>query len=270
MNIKNRAYHIIFEADSPMGKLFDLVLLFFIMVSIMIVVLDSVQAINQKYGEIFSILEWTITIIFTIEYTLRILVVDKARSYIFSFYGLVDLMSLLPQYVGLFFGAAQSLIILRALRLLRIFRILKITRYTKEGQVLVEALKASRAKISVFLFAVGTLVVIIGAIMYLVEGGRNGFTSIPQGIYWAIVTLTTVGYGDIIPITFLGKLVASIVMIMGYGIIAVPTGIVSYEISMQATKSLNSRVCPDCLVEGHEEKATFCKSCGSSLEPDQH
>ena len=264
MNLKAKLYDIIFEADTPSGKFFDVNLMIVILISIFIVMLESVSSINITYGNYLHIAEWCITAIFTVEYILRIWVVKKPLKYIFSFYGIIDLLSILPTYLSLFMPGGQSLMVIRALRLLRVFRILKISRYTKESQSILRALKASRAKISVFLFAVIMIVIIIGTIMYLVEGESNGFTSIPQGIYWAIVTITTVGYGDIAPHTWLGKLIASFAMILGYAIIAVPTGIVTTEFSRK-NKKITTQVCPNCINEGHDTDAVFCKFCGFCL-----
>jgi voltage-gated potassium channel len=263
--VKLRLYEVIFEADTKTGKVFDVALLIVILLSILFVMLESVPSIEQKYSGLLKILEWIVTGIFTIEYILRIWIVKKARTYIFSFYGIIDLLSVLPTYLGLIFAGTQGLMVIRALRLLRVFRILKLNRYTKEGAIIVRALRESRIKISVFLFAVLTLVIIIGTVMYLVEGAGNGFTSIPRGIYWAVVTLTTVGYGDISPVTSLGQFLASVVMIIGYAIIAVPTGIVTAELTKHSNKPPSTQVCPECLAEGHDEDAIFCKSCGSKL-----
>ena len=266
-SFKNKLYDIIFEADTPIGKAFDVLLLILIFLSIFAVSLESVTEINIKYGKILITLEWIITIFFTIEYILRILIVNKAKTYIFSFFGIIDFLSILPSYLSLFFIGTHGFVVIRALRLLRIFRVFKLSRYISEGNTLFKALKASRAKIAVFLYSVIMLVIIIGTIMYLVEGEENGFTSIPQSIYWAIVTLTTVGYGDIAPATTIGKFIASFVMIIGYGIIAVPTGIVSSEIAI-ASKKTTTQVCPHCLKEGHDYDSTHCKYCGSQLNYD--
>ena len=263
--IRERVYEIIFEADTPAGKLFDIVLLILISMSILVVMLESVSSYATKYGTLFHVLEWCFTIIFTLEYILRLITVKRAKSYAFSFFGIIDLISTLPTYLGLFFIGAHSLLVLRSLRLLRVFRIFKLARFLGAASNLSNALKASRAKITVFLVAVCITVVIMGTIMYLVEGGENGFLSIPSSIYWAIVTLTTVGYGDIAPVTVLGKSIASIIMIMGYGIIAVPTGIVSAELVKQDPRKVTTQTCPECLKEGHEKDAIYCKFCGTVL-----
>ena len=265
MKLRQKLYNIIFEADTPAGKTFDVTLLGIIILSIIIVILESVESINQVYGSTFKIIEWFITIIFTLEYILRIWIVNRPQKYIFSFYGIIDFLAFLPAYLAIFISGAHTFIIIRALRLLRIFRIFKLNRYSQENFVIIEALIASRRKISVFLYTIFTLTILIGTLMYLIEGSENGFTSIPRSIYWTIVTLTTVGYGDIAPHTTIGQAIAAIVMILGYSIIAVPTGIVSAEISSQKIKMRNTQVCPDCLKEGHETNATFCKYCGTKL-----
>lgn len=263
---KQKIYEIIFEADTPAGKLFDVALLFVIIISVGLVLLESVPAIRDNHYQLLRVLEWCITIIFSIEYILRVAIVKKPLRYIFSFYGIIDLLSVLPTYIGLVIAGSHSLVVIRILRLLRVFRILKLTRYTLAGRSLAKAIWNSREKISVFIFFVTMLVIIIGTIMYLVEGPAHGFTSIPRGIYWAIVTLTTVGYGDISPGTPLGQFIASIVMIMGYAIIAVPTGIVTAEI-INPTSEKNTQVCPQCLHPSHDDDAVFCKKCGSRLNP---
>ena len=230
------------------------------------VILESVSSLNQAYGDLFRLTEWIITITFTLEYILRIVVSEKSPSYIFSFFGIIDLLAILPTYLGLFFIGGQSLLVIRALRLLRVFRILKISRYSNEGGLIIVALKAARAKISVFMFAVLTIILIIGTIMYLVEGSENGFTSIPKGIYWAVVTLTTVGYGDIAPQTTIGQFIASFVMILGYAIIAVPTGIVTAEMSIAKKNDKYSVKCPECSEEGLDKNSAFCQHCGYKFE----
>jgi voltage-gated potassium channel len=264
---KQKIYEIIFEADTPAGKLFDVSLLFVILISVALVMLESVESIRTNYYHLLRVLEWAITAIFTIEYAMRIVVIKKSFRYIFSFYGIIDLLSVLPTYIGLIVIGSHSLVVIRVLRLLRVFRILKLTRYTQAGRSLARALWASREKISVFIFFVIILVIIVGTIMYLVEGEAHGFTSIPRGIYWAIVTLTTVGYGDISPKTAFGQFIASMVMIIGYAIIAVPTGIVTAEI-INPTADRNTQVCPHCLYSNHEDDAVFCKKCGSKINPD--
>jgi voltage-gated potassium channel len=263
---KDKIYEIIFEADTPTGKLFDVTLLFIIIISVVLVMLESVPSVRENYRHLLKILEWIITIIFSVEYIVRIAIVKKSFSYIFSFYGIIDLLSVLPTYIGLVVLGSHNLVVIRILRLLRIFRILKLTRYTQAGRTLARALWTSREKISVFIFFVIILVIIVGTIMYIVEGEAHGFTSIPRGIYWAIVTLTTVGYGDISPETSFGQFLASIVMIMGYAIIAVPTGIVTAEIINPSAKH-NTQVCQHCLSQTHDDDAVFCKKCGSKISP---
>jgi voltage-gated potassium channel len=261
-----RLYEIIFESDTIAGKTFDLTLLCCIVASVLVIMLESMSDVKILIGEELKILEWVFTIIFTIEYLARLYVVVNKRNYIFSFFGIIDLLSILPTYLGIFFIGAHSLMIIRVLRILRIFRILKLTRFVGEGQNLTKALRASRHKITVFLVTILTSVIITGAIMYLVEGPEHGFTSIPRSIYWAIVTMTTVGYGDIAPQTSLGQTIASVIMIMGYGIIAVPTGIVSAEmVSMKNSERISGQVCPHCLKEGHDVDAVYCKHCSGKL-----
>ncbi len=263
---KDKLYEIVFEADTPEGKAFDVLLLFAIFMSILVVMLESVKGINQEYADTLYFIEWIITGFFTIEYFLRIWIVKKPAAYIFSFYGIIDFLSVIPSYLGLIFGGMSGFIVIRALRLLRIFRILKLSRYVSASKTIITALRASRAKISVFLYSVLMLVIIIGTIMYFVEGEENGFTSIPRSVYWAIVTLTTVGYGDIAPVTPLGQFIASFVMILGYGIIAVPTGIVTTEMALASRKEkIITQVCPNCLHEDHDAQAVYCNRCGSLL-----
>ena len=267
-NWRYKLYEIIYEADTPVGRWFDLILLVAILASILFVMLESVEYIDNRYHGFLNVAEWIITILFTIEYIARIVAVKRPSSYIFSFYGIIDLLSTIPKYLSLFLVGSQSLIAFRALRLLRVFRILKLARYIGESTNFIRALKVSRHKISVFLFFVFILCIILGTIMYLVESGENsGFTSIPRSVYWAIVTLTTVGYGDIAPATALGQFIASIVMILGYSIIAIPTGIVGAEMSRAQRQELNTntRSCAHCLAANHKDKAEFCYNCGNKL-----
>lgn len=264
---KQKLHEIIYEADTRAGKLFDIILLWIIIFSIAFVMLESVQSIDAKYHELLNIAEWVITILFTIEYIARIIAVKKPLQYIFSFYGIIDFLATIPKYLSFFFVGTHALVALRALRLLRIFRILKLPRYIGESNMLWKALKASRAKIAVFLYAVVILCVIMGTIMYLIERDANsGFTSIPTSIYWCIVTLTTVGYGDIAPVTVTGQFIASFIMILGYGIIAVPTGIVAAEYNRQIPPvHTNTQSCPNCGAEGHKNSADFCYKCGHKI-----
>ena len=262
---KRELHEIIYEADTPKGKLFDLILLTTILASIVLVMLESIDSINDSYGTFLNISEWIITGLFTLEYILRIIAIEKPLKYIFSFYGIIDLLSTIPKYLSLIFIGSHHFAALRALRLLRVFRILKLTRYIGASNKLLIALKASRAKIGVFLFFIIILCVILGAIMYMIEGADNGFTSIPKSIYWAVVTMTTVGYGDIAPQTPFGQFIASIIMILGYAIIAIPTGIVSSEISKTDSIDTNTQSCPNCGIDGHKDGAEFCFSCGTKL-----
>jgi voltage-gated potassium channel len=269
-SLKSLLHEIIYEADTSEGKLFDVVLLILILLSVFVVMLDSISIFHENYRYLFDVIEWIITVLFSIEYALRIVVVKKPLKYITSFYGIIDLLSILPQYLSFFFVSSGSLAALRALRLLRVFRILKLTRFIGESNFLVRSLKASRAKIAVFLFAVFILSIIFGTIMYLIEGEENGFTSIPESIYWTIVTLTTVGYGDIVPGTSIGRLIAAIIMIMGYGIIAVPTGIVSAEMAQKRRRpDTNTQSCLNCAESSHKDNAQFCHSCGNRLHEQE-
>lgn len=264
---KEKAYIIIFRSDTFAGRLFDIILLALILLSVALVLLESIQLVNEKVGPFLRIAEWIITIAFTIEYVLRILVSRKPWSYIFSFYGVIDLLAILPTYMSVVATDAHKLIIIRALRLLRVFRILKLNRYTEQGVFILRALRASWPKISVFLFAILMIVLIMGTLMYLVEGPEHGFVSIPVSIYWAIVTLTTVGYGDLTPVTAIGKFISSLVMIIGYSIIAVPTGIVSAELSGMTGRSFyRNNPCQRCKTTGHAADAVYCRKCGTMLE----
>ena len=269
--LKERIHEIIFEADTPHGKLFDVLLLVMIVASVLGVLLESVPEYRDKYFEVFHFLEWAFTIFFTIEYLLRIYCVYRPSKYVTSFFGVIDLLAILPTYLSLFLVGAQSLLIIRILRLLRVFRIFKLGHFLRESQQLVQALKASRAKITVFLLFVLLMVTIIGSVMYIVEGGTEGtgFTSIPRGIYWAVVTLTTVGYGDITPQTSFGQLLSAMVMIMGYAVIAVPTGIVSVELFKTDEDKLSTQSCRFCGEEGHTTDAVFCKYCGERLHAEE-
>jgi len=261
-----RLHEIIFEAETPAGKLFDLLLIISIMMSTCVVLIDSIKDINELYGKYLYVLEWTFTIIFTMEYGLRIFCTGKPLGYIFSFFGIVDFLAILPTYISLFFPGSQYLGVVRVLRLLRVFRVLKLVQYMSEAHFLTQALYASRRKIEVFLYGVITLVIILGSLMYVIEGEAHGFTSIPRGIYWAIVTMTTVGYGDIYPNTVLGQVLASVVMVIGYSIIAVPTGIITAELThLESRHDITTITCLECSAEGHDSDALYCKFCGSSL-----
>ena len=263
-NWRNTLYTIIFEADTPAGKLFDEILILSILLSIIVVMLDSVSQIAAVYGGLFYSLEWIFTILFTVEYLLRLICVGRPLRYATSFFGIIDLMAILPTYLSLLLPGSRYLVVIRSLRLLRVFRVLKLAQYLGEADLLMRALRASRRKITLFLFTVLNLVVILGSLMYVIEGAESGFTSIPRSIYWAIITLTTVGYGDIVPETNLGQALASVIMITGYSIIAVPTGIVTSEITY-ARKYSKGNVCQNCSFEGHDIDAKFCKRCGARL-----
>lgn len=262
-------YIIIFEADTRYGRRFDLGLIIAILFSSLIVTLESVPAIRSGYSVVLNRIDWALTLIFSLEYLLRLFCSPRPTRYARSFFGVIDLLSILPQFIALLVPQSRFLTAIRILRLLRIFRILKLARYLTESQLLINALRASRRKITVFLLMVLMLVIVLGTLMYVIEGESNGFTSIPVSIYWAIVTLTTVGYGDIAPKTPLGQGLASIVMIMGYGIIAVPTGIVSAEMVRggEPRPRSTTRLCPDCCSEGHDWDAVYCKHCGATLPP---
>ena len=262
--IRDRIKVIIFGTDTRGGKLFDVALIFTIILSILIVLLDSVSEYNQKYGEIFNVLELIITLFFTIEYSLRIYCIRRPTSYIFSFYGIIDFLAIIPTYISLIFPGAEVFAVIRVLRVLRVFRVLKLVQFMGEADFLVQALVSSRRKIFVFLFTVMNVVIILGSVMYLIEGAAAGFTSIPRSIYWAIVTLTTVGYGDISPMTNLGQSIAALIMIIGYSIIAIPTGIVTSEINFisKETSKIKCVVCED---KNQKDGTKFCANCGSKL-----
>jgi voltage-gated potassium channel len=264
-NWRESLHEIIFEADTPAGKTFDIILLILILLSTASVILESVAGIRNSVGPLLLLAEWAITLIFTVEYILRLIAVRHPLGYARSFFGIVDLLAILPTWLSLVFAGTHSLAVIRALRLLRVFRILKLAHFLREAHKLQSALRSSLSKIIVFLGTICTLVIIIGALMYLIEGEENGFTNIPQSIYWAIVTMTTVGYGDIAPVTVPGKMLASIVMIIGYGIIAVPTGIVTAELVRPAKTQVSTQACPSCSAEGHDPDARFCKYCGDPL-----
>ena len=264
-NWRENIHEIIFEADTPSGKYFDVFLIVSIIASVIVVMLDSVDSIGGRYGRLFYVLEWFFTIIFSIEYILRLISVGRPIKYATSFFGIVDLLTVIPTYLDLILPGTRFLLVIRILRVLRIFRVLKLAKYVGEANLLVNAIKASSRKITIFLFSVVTLVVILGSMMYLIEGAENGFTSIPKSIYWAIVTLTTVGYGDVAPQTDLGQALSVIVMIMGYSIIAVPTGIVTVEMAQAFKKHVSTQACPQCSSEGHDADAVYCKYCGEKL-----
>lgn len=260
-----RVYRIVFDADTLAGRVFDVVLSLAIVLSVAVVMLESVASIRARHGDVLRSLEWGVTVLFTIEYVLRLVIVQRPHRYALSFYGLVDLLALVPTYASLLVPGAQSLLVVRMLRLLRVFRVLKLGRYLDEASTLRTALWASRRKIAVFVLFIFTLVIVLGALMYLVEGGQSGFTSIPRSVYWAVVTLTTVGYGDISPVTPLGQFLASVIMLMGYGILAVPTGIVTVEIANATRPAPSPDVCPRHPSLVHEADARVCRRCATPL-----
>jgi voltage-gated potassium channel len=265
---QQRLFSVVYESDTPAGKAFDVGLLIAIVSSIVVVMLDSIQRYHERHGALFFHLEWGFTILFSIEFTLRLICVKRPLQYVFSPLGIIDLLAIIPSFLSIIYAGAQTLLAFRALRLLRIFRIFKLTRFLTEAQYLTAALRSSLRKIAIFMLTVITLVLILGSIMYLVERRENGFTSIPESIYWAIVTITTVGYGDISPVTPLGKFVASIMMLIGYGIIAVPTGIITTEISraVRDQHRQGERKCSNCRRSGMNKDAKFCQFCGEGFE----
>ena len=267
---RDRLHQIIFEADTPKGKAFDIALLIAILLSVLVVMLESVQSIQEEYGSLLLALEWLFTILFTIEYFLRIYSINKPLKYIFSSMGVIDLLAILPTYLIFTFPNLHTLTVIRSIRIIRIFRVFKLKRYIRGAYTMQIALRNAVPKIIVFLLSVLLLIVILGTIMYIFEGlgGKNpGFQDIPNSIYWSIVTLTTVGYGTVVPVTVIGKMIASVIMLLGYGIIAVPTGIVTAGI-MKTRKNISTQVCINCSQEGHDEDALFCKFCGSKIHND--
>jgi voltage-gated potassium channel len=264
--LRHTLYKIIFESDTPPGKLFDIVLLIIIVLNVVTVMCESVPLIRRNYAIYFIILEWIFTSIFTLEYFIRIYSAPKRWDYMFSFYGIIDFLASIPVYLGFFIGGARSLLIIRTLRLLRVFRVFKVSRVLNAGDTLMKALKSSKEKIGIFLFTVLMVVILIGTLMYLIEGEESGFTSIPKSIYWAIVTLTTVGYGDLTPHTSIGQFFSAILMITGYAIIAVPTGIITVELARRDFHEHKTLVCPECGKGGHDPDARYCKYCGAGLK----
>ncbi len=286
--LRDRLFHIVFYSDTWGGRLFDVLLIGAIILSVIVVMFESVAKVRAEHGDLLLVLEWSFTVLFTVEYIIRLWISPSRRGYATSFFGVIDLMAIVPTYLSLFLPGAQFLLVIRLLRILRIFRILKLVHYLSEATELAMALRSSRRKITVFIFTVLTLVVILGSLMYLIEGGKNGFTSIPKSVYWAIVTLTTVGYGDISPTTNLGQTLAAMIMILGYGIIAVPTGIVTVEINRAREEAAASQrlqhdpltgitlpgsalpvveatECAVCGLQGHAEEARYCRRCGARL-----
>ena len=262
---REKLHQVIYESNTPAGKVFDVSLLILIIASIVVVMLDSIDSYNKEYAYLFDFFEWGFTIIFTIEYILRLICIKKPLMYVTSFIGIVDLLAIIPSYLTIFFPGANSLLVFRALRLIRVFRIFKLAHFLSEMQFLKAAIKSSLKKISIFMLVVLSIVIILGSVMYLVEGKQNGFNNIPDSIYWAIVTITTVGYGDIAPVTPWGKVIASVMMFIGYGIIAVPTGIITTEMALAGNRKHGHETCPGCGREGHDADAKFCKWCGSGL-----
>ena len=262
---RRRVYEVVFEADTPAGRRFDLVLIWAILASVVVVVVESVASVRARHGAVLTAAEWGFTLLFTAEYLTRLACVRRPARYAASFLGVVDLLAVVPTYLSLLLPGAQALVVVRVLRVLRIFRVLKLTAYLRESRVLADALWAGRRKVGVFLLAVLTLLVVIGSLMYLVEGEENGFADIPTSVYWAVVTLTTVGYGDIAPKTALGRTLSAAVMILGYSIIAVPTGIVTAELSRAGRRPATLPGCPGCGAGEHDADARFCKHCGAAL-----
>jgi len=261
-----KVHEIIFEADTRAGKQFDVFLMVAIVISVVVVMLDSIASYRAQYHRLFLNLEYFFTALFTLEYILRIYSIKKPGNYIISFFGIIDLLSVLPTYLVVLIPGAQSLLIIRIFRLLRVFRVLKLTRYHHASYYLIRSLQVSRHKIFVFLATVFIIVVIVGALMYLIEGTESGFVDIPTSIYWAVVTMTTVGYGDIAPVTGMGQFLASLLMIVGYAIIAVPTGIITVGMAKEHRANFDNTICcPNCAREGHEERSSYCKFCGHKL-----
>jgi voltage-gated potassium channel len=265
---RSRLFTIIFESDTPAGKAFDVALLCLIILSLLVVMLQSIPSVDARYGQVLDLIEWAITILFTLEYVLRLVCVKKPLHYATSFYGVIDLISIIPTYVSLLFPGTKYLLVIRALRLMRVFRIFKLTNFVREARAIRLAMRASSGRILVFLVFVLVLSIILGSVVYVVEAPYNEkFSTIPQSIYWCIVTITTVGYGDISPVTPLGKFIASLIMILGYAIIAVPTGIVTVELSKtDRHQSIANQACPNCSKGGHDVDARFCRFCGHALE----
>lgn len=264
-SMRARLHEIIFEADTRAGRLFDTALLVLILASVVTVMLESVASVRARHGDLLIVLEWVFTLAFTLEYVLRLYCVEKPLRYARSFFGVVDLLAILPTYVSWFVPGAQSLLVIRVLRMLRIFRVFKVASFVEESALLWRALRVSRAKIVIFLFVVVNVVVIVGTAMYLIEGPEHGFDDIPTAMYWAVVTLTTVGYGDVAPVTPLGRMFSVGLMLLGYGIIAVPTGLVTAELVRSARTGVSTQACPACGVDGHEVDAAYCRRCGAPL-----
>jgi len=267
--LRRRVFIVIFQSNTPAGKLFDVVLIAAILLSVTAVMLESISEVRERLGPALKAIEWGFTLLFTVEYVLRLWCVRRSRVYATSFYGVVDLLAVLPTYLALFVTGSGYLLVIRILRILRLFRVLKLARYVTAADTLVEAMVQSWRKIFVFLYVIVTIVILFGSAMFLIEGPEHGFTSIPRGVYWGIVTLTTVGFGDITPQTPLGQAIASLVMILGYGIIAVPTGIYAAELRDVMTRRRSQLPCPECSRSGHDEDSSYCRYCGASLSPEE-
>jgi len=263
--LRAHLHEIIFEADTPTGRWFDIALIWFILVSVVAVMLDSVAGIRARHGTLLTVIEWFFTITFTIEYLLRLSCIGRPLKYATSFFGIVDLLAIVPTYLSILLPGSQFLVVIRILRVLRVFRVLKLVQFLNEMNVMMRALRASSRKIAIFMFTVSALMVVFGSVMYLIEGAENGFDNIPRSIYWAVVTMTTVGYGDISPQTPFGQAVAALVMMLGYAIIAVPTGIVASEMSRAERRTVSTQACQECSAEGHAADAVHCKKCGAKL-----
>ncbi|WP_394248128.1 ion transporter [Vibrio profundi] len=269
-SLKHHLYVIIFGTHTSAGRAFDISLIIAIIASLIVLVLDSIPALNAKWANVFMYLEYSFTALFTIEYLLRLYCSPKPTAYARSFYGVIDLLAILPTYLALFFPAASYISVIRMLRVMRIFRILKLVRYLQDSNILLRSLLMAKRKIFIFFSTVGILVIILGSIIYVIEGPKHGFTSIPQSIYWAIVTITTVGYGDLVPKTPVGQAIASITMLLGYSILAVPTGIITAELNQEMNAHRSLVRCPNCSRSGHDSDAHFCKHCGGELaDPDK-
>ena len=264
--LQEKLYTIIFGTDTPAGKRFDIVLIYLIFFSVLAMIFESVHDISERYGLWLKVLEWTFTVLFTVEYAVRIYSTPDRWRYIRSFYGIVDLLAILPSYLGIFLNNMNYLLIIRLLRVLRVFRVLKLARYMSDANILVKSMRMSSRKILIFFASVLVLATIFGSLMFLVEGPEHGFTSIPKSIYWTIVTITTVGYGDITPQTVLGQIIASVAMLTGYSIIAVPTGILTAELSTEMQRTRNHKECKSCHYVGHEADAVYCRKCGSAMD----
>lgn len=262
---RQELYRIIFGTDTPAGQRFDMFLIYAILISILAVILDTVDSLSQEFSSGFFLIEWLFTGLFTVEYLVRIFCSPNRRKYLFSFYGFVDLISIIPSYLGLIVTGAQYLLIIRLVRVLRIFRVLKLVRYLSEADVLMRSIAQARRKIFIFFSIVLVLSTLFGCLMYVVEGPSNGFSSIPKSIYWTIVTITTVGYGDITPHTILGQLISTLAMLTGYSIIAIPTGIITAELANEMQREKSVYPCPNCVKAGHDVDATHCKWCGGGL-----